>query len=167
MLTDFDGSVGGGEDEEWNHDIQPTGMAAPEVLLRAKWGYSADIWNLGVLLCGLMEGKPIFDDDAREHWSEFSEADSMARMIAFLAPPPQALLSRAERLSEFYDEHGSFKSAEAPIPQNCSFDKFFTRIEGDEKRAFISFVRRMLMWMPGDRAKAKQLLSDPWLQGIR
>ena len=32
------------------HDIQPQQFCAPEVLLKAKWTYSADIWNLGMVV---------------------------------------------------------------------------------------------------------------------
>lgn len=33
-----------------NHDIQPLPFCAPEVLLKAGWTYSADIWNLGTVV---------------------------------------------------------------------------------------------------------------------
>jgi serine/threonine protein kinase len=33
------------------HPIQPPLYHAPEVLLGTGWSYSADIWNLGVLVC--------------------------------------------------------------------------------------------------------------------
>lgn len=33
-----------------NHLIQPDRLRAPEVILRAGWSYSADIWNLGVMV---------------------------------------------------------------------------------------------------------------------
>lgn len=35
------------------HPIQPDHYRAPEVILGAGWTYSADIWNLGVLVCFL------------------------------------------------------------------------------------------------------------------
>lgn len=125
VLTDFGTSVCG--DGAWNHNIQPTGMTAPEVLLRAKWSYSADIWNFGALLCGLMEGKPLFDDAERERWMDFSEAASFARMVAFLGPPPDDLLDRAERLEEFYDEQRVFKYPQL-IPKDCSLEAFLTDV---------------------------------------
>lgn len=36
--------------------------------------------------------------------------------------------------------------------------------EGEDKDLFIKFARRMLKWMPEERATAKELLDDPWLK---
>lgn len=33
------------------HPIQPNLFQAPEVILEAGWSFSADIWNLGVMVC--------------------------------------------------------------------------------------------------------------------
>lgn len=39
-----------GKNELQRHPIQPDHYRAPEVILGAGWTYSADIWNLGVLV---------------------------------------------------------------------------------------------------------------------
>ena len=44
-----------------------------------------------------------------------------------------------------------------------SFESFFIRISREEKVLFIAFIKRMLSWVPEDRATAKQLLEDPWI----
>lgn len=48
ILCDFslarDGQV------EHCHDIQPDPYRAPEVILEIPWSYSADIWNVGVMV---------------------------------------------------------------------------------------------------------------------
>ena len=36
-------------------------------------------------------------------------------------------------------------------------------LEGEDKRRFLDFVRKMLQWLPEDRKTAKKLLEDPWL----
>jgi len=43
-------------------------------------------------------------------------------------------------------------------------DDCISSMVGEEKALFISFVRRMLQWLPEDRDTAKELRKDPWLQ---
>lgn len=52
-LTDFGLAVRGDTAQPLNHLIQPREYKAPEVLLKAGWSYSADIWNLGLVVCAL------------------------------------------------------------------------------------------------------------------
>ncbi|KAK3669305.1 hypothetical protein LTR78_010804 [Recurvomyces mirabilis] len=165
IVLDFDSSVRGDSDEDRNHDIQPQGLTAPEVMLRAGWSYSADVWIFGALICGLMGGEPLFDDANRKHWQEFSEPLSMARMIAFMGPPPTELLERSARLANFF-EGDVFKFPQL-VPEDCSFDTFFARVEGDEKEEFVAFAKRMFTWLPENRATAAELLADPWLRRDR
>jgi serine/threonine protein kinase len=49
-ITDFGLSQSGEGPEPLLHPIQPPLFHAPEVLLGTSWTYSADIWNLGVLV---------------------------------------------------------------------------------------------------------------------
>lgn len=49
VITDFGLSVYGDKGPH-NHEIQPDGYRAPEVIIGANWSYSADIWNLGALV---------------------------------------------------------------------------------------------------------------------
>ena len=50
QISDFSAAVFGNVPEPHNHDIQPQPFCAPEVLLKATWTYSADIWNLGTMV---------------------------------------------------------------------------------------------------------------------
>lgn len=48
LLSDFGSAVSG--DVEHDEDVQPNVYRAPEVCLKAPWGYSVDIWNVGCLV---------------------------------------------------------------------------------------------------------------------
>ena len=48
ILCDFGSAVMG--DEEHSEDIQPKFYRAPELILRAPWSYSVDIWNVGCVV---------------------------------------------------------------------------------------------------------------------
>lgn len=49
-ISDFSAAVFGDVLTPHNHDIQPQPFCAPEVLLKAGWSYSADVWNLGTVV---------------------------------------------------------------------------------------------------------------------
>lgn len=49
VITDF-GLAVRGDGPPNTHIIQPDGYRAPEVCLGGEWSYSADIWNLGVMV---------------------------------------------------------------------------------------------------------------------
>ncbi len=49
-ISDFGNAVFGNLSTPHCHDIQPDPFCAPEVLLKAGWTYSADIWNLGMVV---------------------------------------------------------------------------------------------------------------------
>lgn len=49
-LTDLGLAVRGDVPTKHSHDIQPLEYTAPEVVLKAGWTYSADIWNLGLVV---------------------------------------------------------------------------------------------------------------------
>ena len=49
MLSDFGSAVRG--DETRVHNAQPNVYRSPEVMLKAKWSYPVDIWNVGVMVC--------------------------------------------------------------------------------------------------------------------
>ena len=54
--------------------------------------------------------------------------------------------------------------ADVPIPQNTSLEESEERLEeGQNKDAFLKFMRSMLRWQPEDRKTASELLKDPWL----
>jgi serine/threonine protein kinase len=54
-VTDFGLAVRGDVPTKHNHDIQPLEYTAPEVMLKAGWTYSADIWNLGLVVGNLIQ----------------------------------------------------------------------------------------------------------------
>jgi hypothetical protein len=39
-----------------------------------------------------------------------------------------------------------------------------TRLEGEGREQFLAFVRSMLKWLPEERKRAAELLTDPWMK---
>ncbi|KAF7187460.1 Serine/threonine-protein kinase SRPK [Pseudocercospora fuligena] len=158
VLSDF-GSAVRGDEEHW-HDAQPDVYRSPEVMLKTKWSYPIDIWNVGVMIWDLFEGRHLFygrDPDG----TGYSTRAHLAEVVAILGPPPPDLLQRGRRSNEFFSD-GKF-IAEVPVPKT-TLAELETNLEGTEQDRFLTFMQGMLRWRPEDRKTAKQLLEDPWLR---
>ncbi|KAM0664877.1 hypothetical protein MY8738_008261 [Beauveria namnaoensis] len=149
ILSDFGAAVRG--DERRNHDAQPNVYRSPEVMLKVRWSYPVDIWNVGVMIWDLFEGKHLFYGDDPSGEGYLTRAH-LAEVIGMLGPPPLDLLQR-----------GQWKAG-IPIPEGLSLEASEENLEGSSEEKFLSFIRGMLQWRPEDRKTAKQLLEDPWFR---
>lgn len=186
-IADFGLARRGDSDQPQILPIQSDNYRAPEVILGTGWTYGADIWNLGVLIWNLMEGKNLF---TRIHTDrgEYRSQLHLAEMIALLGPPPQELPRReaemrhwkwspaienpAGKLCEnarelfggpFFDSEGEFLHKHL-IPSDLTLADSVPSLQGEDKRLFLQFVQKMLRWIPEERMTAKELLNDPWLR---
>lgn len=59
---------------------------------------------------------------------------------------------------------GDFKFPDLIPSESFNFSNVVPAVlEGEDKRLFIEFVRKMLQWEPECRLTAKELYDDPWL----
>ncbi|KAJ9292808.1 hypothetical protein DTO271G3_8383 [Paecilomyces variotii] len=145
-------------------DIMPDIYRAPEVILNMIWDYKVDIWNVGMLLImaeiwDLFEHRHLFS--ARNPEGKLDDGYHLAEMQAVLGSPPPEFLARSESSLQFWDKTGNWKGI-TPFP-DYNLETLEERLESDEKDDFLRFLRRMLCWLPEERATAKELLFDPWL----
>ncbi|PLB50864.1 kinase-like protein, partial [Aspergillus steynii IBT 23096] len=144
-------------------DIMPDLYRAPEVIVEMNWDYKVDIWNVGMVIWDLFEHRHLFRARNPDH--KLDDRYHLAEMQAVLGSPPLEFLARSERSRDFWDEKGQWKGA-ALVP-DYNLEALEERLGGDEKDEFLRFLRRMLCWLPEERATAKELLFDPWLmQGL-
>ncbi|OQD98946.1 hypothetical protein PENVUL_c068G07475 [Penicillium vulpinum] len=94
-ICDFSASVSGDVPTPHNHEIQPIPFCSPEVLLKAGWSYSADIWNLGTVLWELL-AETTFFDGACHGSAQLSREAHIAQMIRLLGPPPSQFLKKCD-----------------------------------------------------------------------
>ncbi|KAJ6114429.1 protein kinase domain protein [Penicillium sp. IBT 16267x] len=159
VLSDFGSAVRG--DEKRNHDAQPNVYRSPEVMLKTDWSYPVDIWNVGVMVWDLFEGRHIFcgnDPDGKG----YSTRAHLAELMGILGPPPLDMLQRGKRSQEFFADDGKWKQ-DIEIPTGVSLETSEQFLEGRNKELFIAFMRGMLQWRPEDRMTAKDMLQHPWL----
>ena len=121
-IADFGLAQSGEGPEPLMHPIQPPLFHAPEVVLGTSWTYSADIWNLGVLvyfhffhlsrvclhdviqIWNMMEGMDLFTR-IRSCQGKYDVRAHLAEMVALLGAPPKILIDREIRWSEVKWSH--------------------------------------------------------------
>ncbi|KAH7312829.1 CMGC protein kinase [Rhexocercosporidium sp. MPI-PUGE-AT-0058] len=176
-IADFGLSQSGEGSEPLMHPIQPPLFHAPEVILGTSWTYSADIWNLGVLIWNMMEARDLFTH-IRSSQGEYDVRAHLAEMIAILGPHQNevkwshSVPNREGKLCQTAREYygGPFFNSEGDfmhrglIPTDISLEDSVFSLGGEEKRMFLDFIKRMLQWLPDERNTAKELLEHPWLQ---
>ncbi|POR38204.1 Kinase domain-containing protein [Tolypocladium paradoxum] len=183
-ITDF--GLAQPADRPLLHPIQPDHCHAPEVLLGTSWSYPADIWNFGIMVWDLLAGRGLFQDDVSES-KPYNPAQHLAEMIAILGPVPEALVQREREMRHwrwspeirnregklcgnaaeyfggpFFADNGEFVQKDLiPLSRRWA-DEVPECIPEQDRQRFLAFMRRMLCWLPGERATAKELKEDPW-----
>ncbi|EGD94895.1 CMGC/SRPK protein kinase [Trichophyton tonsurans CBS 112818] len=144
--------------------IQPSIYRAPEVMLDMEWDNKVDIWGLAQTIWTIFEQRHLFDNI--NPMGELDHGRRFAEMISLMGPPPLEFLKRSEKSLKYWDENGNWKLSHLyPIPKQ-SLESREIQLNGDEKKQFLEFMRKMLQWMPEDRADAQHLLfEDPWVRG--
>ncbi|GES62986.1 kinase-like protein [Aspergillus terreus] len=186
QLVDFGLATRLPEDDDWGvWPIQPDHYRAPEVILGNGWQMQADIWNLGVLLWDMIEGKELFQH-IHDAQGRYDPKLHIAEMIALLGPPPPEILQRYQSMREyqwpepvqredgslcetaeeffggpFFDSNGRFLYEDL-IPDRSLADT--VSLEGEEKEAFLDLVKGMLHWHLNWRKTAGELAGHPFLQ---
>ncbi|KAI3005997.1 hypothetical protein CBS147346_4024 [Aspergillus niger] len=187
QLVDFGLATTLEEDDDWGvWPIQPDHYRAPEVILGIGWQMPADIWNLGVLLWDLIEGKELFQH-IHDKQGRYNAKLHMAEMVALLGPPPPEIMQRYQYMREypwpepvrreddrlcetaeeyfdgpFFDTNGRFLYEDL-IP-NRTLGDAVSFLEGEERGNFLDLISKMLIWHPNKRKTAGELAAHPFLQ---
>jgi serine/threonine-protein kinase SRPK3 len=74
-------------------------------MIKADWTYPADIWNVGVMIWDLFEGKHMFEGQDQDG-AGYSTRAHLAEVMGLLGPPPLDLLKRRPRSGEWFHEDG-------------------------------------------------------------
>ncbi|GAB0137903.1 hypothetical protein EsDP_00006156 [Epichloe bromicola] len=160
MLTDF--GTASWFDKHLTELIQPQMLRAPEVILEADWDHKVDIWNLGLIIWELAEGRLVFDG----MWSPsdpYSAEAHLAQITAVLGNVPQSLLDRSKNRHWYFDSDGNLLRPSSFPP--CSLEQFSKNpnLVGQGRNDFLDFIRSMVRTEPEERLDARKLLASPWL----
>ncbi|KAH8586811.1 kinase-like domain-containing protein [Bisporella sp. PMI_857] len=160
ILCDF--SLARNGQVEHRHDIQPDPYRAPEVILEMPWGYTVDIWNIGVMVWDMFENRRMFDG-LNPETGKYENRFHLASIVGLLGPPPLEFLQRSDCSSVYFDDKGNWKCLNPVL--SVSWEDSERNLEVSNKKGFLDFVRKMVRWTPESRASPSELLEDPWLLG--
>ncbi|RYC56038.1 hypothetical protein CHU98_g10165 [Xylaria longipes] len=152
-------------DEHLTEWIQPQMLRAPEVILGAPWDHKVDIWNLGLIIWELVQGKLIFDGQATAT-SAYSSQAHLAQMKAILGTFPNTLLDRSESRRTFFDTDGHLISGVhfPPVTLRELCDRFQYPV-GQDLEDFLAFVEITVALEPRNRPDARDFLGSRSLPG--
>ncbi|KFY31260.1 hypothetical protein V493_01268 [Pseudogymnoascus sp. VKM F-4281 (FW-2241)] len=136
------------------------------------WSYSADIWNVGVMIWNIFEGRCLFNGQDPKR-GRYTTRTHLTEMISILGPPPIELVKRGKRSAEWFDENGKWLEPDEndperlPLLPSSSLNSVERNLNGKDKELFLKFIKSMLQWEPEKRKTARELLDDPWLSKLK
>ncbi|KFY27916.1 hypothetical protein V493_03243 [Pseudogymnoascus sp. VKM F-4281 (FW-2241)] len=143
--------------------VQPVLLRAPEVVISAPWGAAVDIWNLGAVLLELVDGVHMFDGrNGRD--GRYDVKKHVEEMVRLFGRFPKGLLDCGDGDVVARCFRGDGSVVEPEREGTSKLEDWVVNIGGEEKEAFVAFLRRVMVIDPGKRKTAAELVDDPWLQ---
>ncbi|KAI9036249.1 kinase-like domain-containing protein [Aspergillus affinis] len=171
LLSDFGEAFSPATEIRLGQDCHtPPAFRAPEAKFEPQvpLTYASDIWSLATAIWEIIGMKAIFS-------TEYVPSDEIiAQHVDVLGPMPSDWWHRWEERSVFFDEHGctteSYKENQWPSLEE-SFEvcvqKWRRKVGGEvaaaEKDAFLELMRQMLLFRPGERPTAEEVLQSEWM----
>lgn len=149
-------------DEHYTSSIQTREYRAPEVLLGAPWGCSADIWSTACLIFELITGDLLFEPDEGHSYSK--DDDHIAQILELLGELPSYLLNEGRYTRTFFNSRGQLRNISKlkhwPLKSVLTEKYNFSPEEAQEIK---DFLLPMLHLDPRKRADAGGMVNHPWL----
>lgn len=150
-------------DEHYTSSIQTREYRAPEVLLGAPWGCSADIWSTACLIFELITGDLLFEPDEGHSYSK--DDDHIAQILELLGEFPSYLLNEGRYTRTFFNSRGQLRNISKlkhwPL-KSVLVEKY--NFSPAEAQDIADFLLPMLHLDPRKRADAGGLVNHPWLK---
>lgn len=150
-------------DEHYTSSIQTREYRAPEVLMGAPWGCSADIWSTACLIFELITGDLLFEPN--EGHSYTKDDDHIAQILELLGEVPSYLLREGKYSRTFFNSRGQLRNISKlkhwPLKSVLGEKYHFS---AEESQDIADFLLPMLNLDPRKRADAGGLVNHPWLR---
>uniref|UniRef100_A0A914CF05 non-specific serine/threonine protein kinase n=1 Tax=Acrobeloides nanus TaxID=290746 RepID=A0A914CF05_9BILA len=152
--------------QHFTQNIQTRQYRAPEVLLAADYGPSADIWSAACMAFELAVGDYLFQPRSGSGYSR--DEDHLAQMIECLGKIPTHIFKKQKLWREYFNQHGQLRHIRNlnswPLLEVLT-QKY--RWAYEQARDFTSFLLPMLVYDQEERATAKECLKHRWLKSQR
>lgn len=155
----------------------PDSIRAPEVVLKAPFDETIDIWSFGCLLYEFLIGSCIFNTPSLgpspERQDQIDDGH-LLDMIELLGPLPPQLLSKWPRSHKYFHPNGEIFNAivdgsmEGLLPSESIETAFLldkpTELDDEEGYVILNLLRSMLNYDPAKRPSAVEILDHPWFK---
>lgn len=151
----------------WTHhhftnDIQTRQYRAPEVILGAKWGASADCWSMACMVFELLTGDYLFDPKSGKTYDK--DDDHVAQIEELLGPFPRHIALSGKYSNELFNKKGTLRKIDKlNFWSLCDVlhDKY--KCSWNDAAQFSNFLGPLLHLDASERATARKQLQDPWV----
>ncbi|PFH32728.1 putative cell-cycle-associated protein kinase SRPK [Besnoitia besnoiti] len=150
--------------EHFTEDIQTRQYRSPEVIIRAGYDCSADVWSFACMLFELITGDYLFDPKSSQSFDR--DEDHLALIIELLGLFPTDFVSRG-RLSNKYFRGNSSQLRRIQQLRFWPLDAVLREkyhLPAIEAESLSDFLLPMLVIDPQHRQSAAQMLQHPWLR---
>lgn len=155
----------------------PHALRAPEVVFKAPFDQSIDIWSFGCLLYEFVIGRSLFNLPpillSSESQNQIDDAH-LLEMIELLGPLPSQLLSKWPRSHKYMHPDGEIfnmivdGSKEELFPIESIETAFVlnkpTEVDDEEGYVILNLLRYILKYDPAKRPSAVEILDHPWFK---
>ncbi|RDB20699.1 Serine/threonine-protein kinase SKY1 [Hypsizygus marmoreus] len=142
--------------------VECRSLRAPEVILGAPHGTSADIWNLGCIIYELLAGDSLFDPLFQTVELDLTPEEShLIQIIELFGQFPPDLLSIGEYSHRWFTDTGTLKIDTTYYSVTLEEILKYRIDEGDVSNT-ADFLRTLLQLSPQRRARAQDIISHPW-----
>ncbi|CAG7990413.1 unnamed protein product [Penicillium salamii] len=155
-------------DRHITENIEPVALRSPEVLIRAPWDQTTDLWNLGAILLELFCAVRMFIGAVPPD-GHYEVKQHLAEIVHLFGPLPKSLLEKGDQdLVQFiFDDDGMHRDAiPADTPGNSS-EGFKPGLDARVREHFVSFLLMLMRTNATERPSPEDLLRHPWLDALK
>lgn len=163
-----DWGVSSWADKHLTENIQPVALRAPEVLLRAPWDATTDLWNLGAVLLELFCAVRMFSGAVPPD-GHYEVKQHLAEMTDLFGPFPKSLLDKGESdiVQSMFDGEEKLKYAPFMDRPGLISEAFTPGLDQEVRERFVSFVLALMKISSEERPTPEDLLRHPWSGALR